>query len=107
MTSIRKSLVVLFALALVGAGTAWAGPTRWQRNHPRRTEVNKRLGNQNQRIKQGRANGTLTQGQARALHHEDRQVRQEERDMAAQNGGHITRQEQRTLNAQENRISKK
>jgi hypothetical protein len=32
-------------------------------------------------------------------------VRQEERDMASQNGGHITKPEQRVLNGQENGIS--
>jgi len=79
--------------------------TTWQKDHPRRTEVNKRLNNQNQRINQGVKNGTLTKSQAAGLHKEDRQIRQEERDMASQNGGHITKQEQRTLNAQENKVS--
>jgi hypothetical protein len=32
-------------------------------------------------------------------------VRQEERDMASQNGGHITKGEDRVLNKQENAIS--
>jgi hypothetical protein len=79
--------------------------TAWQKNHPRRTEVNKRLGNQNRRINQGVKNGTLTKAQAGQLHKDDRQIRQEERDMASQNGGHITKQEQRTLNQQENKVS--
>jgi len=48
----------------------------------------------------------LTPAQAAALHKDDRQIRQEERDMASQNGGHITKQEQRTLNQQENAVSK-
>ena len=47
----------------------------------------------------------LNKGQARALHRQDRAVRQEERDMAGQNGGHITPAEQRVLNQQENGIS--
>jgi hypothetical protein len=98
--------LAVIVCALLAAATAWAGPSRWQRNHSRRTEVNQRLGNQDRRIRQGVAKGTLTPGQAQALHQEDRQVRQEERDMAAQNGGHITRQEQRTLNQQENRLSR-
>jgi len=105
MTAIPKT-AALFAALLV-SGAAWAQQTPWQNNHPRRTEVNKRLDNQNKRINQGVENGTLTQGQARQLRKNDRAVRQEERDMAAQNGGHITKQEQRTLNAQENKNSKK
>jgi len=43
---------------------------------------------------------------AAGLHKEDRQIRQEERSMASRNGGHITKQEQRTLNQQENGVSK-
>ncbi len=85
-------------------GTASA-KTTWQKNHPRRTQVNHRLANQNRRIHQDVKNGTLTHGQAAALHKDDRQVRQEERDMASQNGSHITKGEDRVLNKQENAIS--
>jgi hypothetical protein len=49
--------------------------------------------------------GTLSKSQAASLHHEDHQVRQEERDMAGQNGGHITKSEKRALNGQENHLS--
>ncbi|HME38178.1 MAG TPA: hypothetical protein VKG63_04365 [Steroidobacteraceae bacterium] len=94
---------VLVSLAgLVGTASA---ETTWQKNHPRRTQVNHRLNNQNQRIHQDVKNGTLNKSQAAALHHEDHQVRQEERDMASQNGGHITKGEQKVLNGQENQIS--
>lgn len=90
----------------VGLSPVFADETAWQKSHPRRAEVNKRLSNQNRRINQGVKSGTLTKPQARQLHREDHQIRQEERDMASQNGGHITKQEQRTLNAQENQVSR-
>jgi hypothetical protein len=105
-TANRKHLsyaAVLVALAGL-AGTASA-ETTWQKNHPRRTQVNHRLDNQDRRIHQDVKNGTLTKSQAANLHHQDHQVRQEERDMASQNGGHITKPEQRVLNGQENKIS--
>jgi hypothetical protein len=106
LNSARKTLGFAAALvALAGlVGTASA-ETTWQKNHPRRTQVNHRLANQNKRIHNDVKNGTLTKGQAAALHHEDNQVRQEERAMASQNGGHITRAEQGVLNSQENGIS--
>src|SRR5271163_4866880 len=91
---------VAFAMSII-AGTASA-ETTWQKNHPRRTQVNSRLANQNRRIHQDVKNGTLTKGQAAALHNDDHQIRQEERDMASQNGGHITKSEQNVLNHQEN-----
>jgi hypothetical protein len=106
LNSARKHLsfaAVLVSLAAL-TGTASA-ETTWQKNHPRRTQVNHRLARQDHRIHQDVKNGTLSRSQAASLHHEDHQVRQEERDMASQNGGHITKPEQRVLNGQENNIS--
>lgn len=102
-TKLLSAVVITAALAGV-AGTASAD-TKWQKNHPRREQVNNRLNNQNRRIHQDVKNGTLTKGQAAALHKDDHQVRQEERAMASQNGGHITKGEQKVLNQQENGIS--
>ena len=104
--SFRKSLSFAAALVMLAGvvGTASA-ETTWQKNHPRRTQVNHRLHNQNHRIHNDVKNGTMTKGQAAAAHKEDHQVRQEERGMASQNGGHITKPEQRVLNKQENGIS--
>lgn len=78
----------------------------WREHHPRRAEVNDRLANQNRRIKDEVAEGDMSKAKAAQLRKEDRQIRQEERDMAAQNGGHITKAEQRVLNQQENQVSK-
>jgi hypothetical protein len=102
----RKSLVFMLTMALLFSvtGTGFAA-TKWQQNHPRRAEVNGRLKNQNRRIHQERKEGELSKGQAAKLHQEDHQIRQEERAMASQNGGHITKLEQRTLNQQENGVS--
>ena len=99
-----KFAAVLVSLAGL-AGTASAEDA-WQKNHPRRAQINHRLANQNSRIRQDVKNGTLSRSQAATLHREDRQVRQEERDMASQNGGHISKAEQKVLNGQENAISK-
>ncbi len=101
-----KLLSVLLLSMLVSAGSAVAAEGQWAKNHPRRDQVNDRLENQNNRIKQERKEGELSKGQAAKLHREDRQIRHEERAMASQNGGHITRQEQRTLNQQENGVSR-
>jgi hypothetical protein len=105
VTSRFLSAAVITAALAGAAGTAGADTT-WQKNHPRREQVNNRLANQNARIHQDVKNGTITKGQAAALHHQDHQVRQEERAMASQNGGHITKSEQKALNQQENAISK-
>lgn len=109
--SIHAGKWAAFALvAVFCTGTtveAAAASTKWQQNHPRRTQVNSRLANQNARIKNEVAEGDMSKAKARRLHAADKGIRQEERDMAAQNGGHITKQEQRTLNQQENAVSKR
>lgn len=107
MNKIAKGMLSGMAALVVLASTAGSvmAETTWQKNHPRRTQVNSRLANQNRRIHQDVKNGTLTKGQAATLHKDDRQVRQEERDMASQNGSHITKSEQNVLNQQENGIS--
>jgi CRISPR/Cas system-associated endoribonuclease Cas2 len=107
MTNLKKLFgTTLVALALAGVGSTALADTTWQKNHPRREQVNNRLANQNKRIKNEVKEGDLTKAQAAKLHTEDRQIRKEERLMASQNGGHITKLEQKTLNQQENKVSK-
>ncbi len=65
-----------------------------------------RLAHPNKRIHREVKEGEMTPAQAAALHKKDHQIRREERIMASQNGGHITRQAQRTLNQQENAVSR-
>ena len=105
-----KTKAILLAVSstffFAAAGSVFAADKDWKADHPRRAEVNKRLNNQDKRINQERKEGEITKGQAQALHKEDRQIRGEERAMASQNGGHITKQEQKTLNQQENAVSK-
>ena len=101
-----KQLFIGVATLLLVVGYAGAQAATWQANHPRRAEVNARLANQNRRIHADVRNGTLTRGQAHALHQDDHAIRREERSMARQNGGHITRTEQRALNQQENGVSR-
>lgn len=73
--------------------------------HPRVNEVNKREANQQKRIGNGVANGTLTSKQATNLEKRETAVENREKaDMAAHNG-HLTKAEQRGINRQQNRIS--
>ena|SRR5437868_9802227 len=106
--STRKLIgtLVLATVAAGMAGGAMANDTRWEKQHPRRDQVNDRLAKQNKRIRGEMKEGEMSHAKAGRLHREDRQIRQEERDMASQNGGHITRQEERTLNQQENAVSR-
>jgi len=102
------SKIVAFVISFAVAGTAVSAAfaeTQWERNHPRRDQVNDRLANQNRRINRELKEGEITKQQAHELHREDHAIRQEERDMAKINGGHITKGEQKVLNQQENAVS--
>jgi hypothetical protein len=104
----RTTNVTIIAVALAMLGTSMTGAiaeTQWERNHPRRDQVNDRLSNQNRRINNELREGEITRGQAHRLHSEDRAIRREERTMARFDNGHITRADQRALNQQENAVS--
>lgn len=105
--SIRTVLMASIVSVTLGAlvTPALADETQWQKDHPRRTQVNSRLNNQNKRINNEEKSGQINKGQARQLHSEDHAIRQEERTMASTNGGHITKAEQKSLNQQENQVS--
>ena len=103
LTLLSRAASAVFIIGAVGPSFA---ATAWQNSLPRRVVVNHRLGNEKHRINQDRRHGELSRGQARQLHRDDRQIRQEERDMAAQDHGHLTRADQRALNQQENRVNR-
>jgi len=102
MTKLAAAACAAFIVA--GAGSAFA-ETPWEASHPWRDQVNDRLENQNHRIAQERREGELSRHQVRQLHRADHRIRNEERRMAARDGGHITRYDRRVLNHQENRVS--
>jgi hypothetical protein len=95
---------IYIAIAMV-AFLGLSNSTLAQVHHPRRHEVNHRLANQDKRIDTKEADGKMSKAEAAKLHHEDHQIRHEEKDMSSQDHGHITKQEQKTLNQQENHVS--
>ena len=105
MKVIATTLTVVFTVALLASG-AFAEESNWAKEHPRRAQVNKRLNNQNTRINNKVKTGQMSKSEAKNLHKADRSIRQEERNMAQQNGSHITKGEQKALNQQENAVSR-
>jgi hypothetical protein len=101
-TFAAKALLTAAGLAVVAPAPALAG--NWGAHHPRREQVNDRLQNLNRKIRQERREGDLTKSQAQGLRKEDRTIRDEERDMAKLDNGHITKADQKLLNQQENEL---
>jgi hypothetical protein len=108
MKRTTRSAILVTASLLLGSMTVntFAAEGQFDKDHPRRAEVNQRLDNQDKRINKEVKEGEISKAKAANLHKKDHQIRKEERIMASQNGGHITKQEQKTLNQQENAVSK-
>ena len=64
--------------------------------------INQRKENQQDRVAQGVKSGQLTAGETARLEHQERGINREERGMRAQDHGHLTRQDRRTLHHQQN-----
>ncbi len=101
-------IVTMALAALLGSVSISAvADTAFERNHPRRDQVNDRLATQNHRIPQQVKEGQLNRRQARRLHRGDRRIRREERRFARHHHGVISRAEQERLNRQENHLSRR
>lgn len=106
--SIRTVLTAVAATVSLACLAAPAmADTPWQAHHPRREQVNNRLGNQNARIHQEVKEGEMSPAKAARLHAADHRIRMQERRDAARNDGHITKREQARLNRRENRVSRR
>jgi len=104
--SIRTVLTAVAAIVSLACLTAPAmADTPWQAQHPRREEVNNRLGNQHARIHREVKEGEMSHAQAARLHRADHRIRTQERRMAARHDGHITHREQARLNREEHHVS--
>ncbi len=102
----RKIIIVAMGLVMAaGAASTASAETSWQRDHPRRVEVNHRLANQNARIHQERREGEMSAAKAHRLHLADRRIRAQERRDAARHDTHLTKAEDHRLNREENRVS--
>ncbi len=104
-----KSTNVFVIAAAIGAccvqaATAQTAPVP---DHPRVNEVNQRLDNQQQRIQQGLASGTMSEKQAARDERHDANIAQRESVDEAKHGGHLTAGEQNRLNRAENRNSRR
>ena len=97
----------LFVAFLGIANISMAQDGSFAKNHPRRTEVNQRLNNQNRRINHKVKDGQMSRRQANNLHRRDHRIRHEERSMASRHNGHLTRHEQARINHQENHMSRR
>lgn len=102
-----KNFVLIGALSLAPAAvlaqTPSTTPTPGQHDH----NINQRKESQQDRIGQGVNSGQLTARETSHLEHQEAGINREERGMRAQDNGHLTRQDRKTLHRQQNQESRR
>lgn len=109
MLSLKKTLILMVATAGLAVGSAGAASASdWTATHAGRAEVNHRLANQNDRIRDERKAGEISAAKAARLHAADRSIHRQERRMARRDDrhGHLTAQQLHRLNREENGVSR-
>lgn len=102
----RLGMLGLVAFSALVSGTVMAQDTSVP-GHPRVNEVNQRLSNQQNRIQNGEANGTINGKQAARDEKQDANIAQRESADEAKHNGHLTKGEDKRLNKSENRDSRR
>jgi hypothetical protein len=102
-----KSLTMLGASAFCVILSSTLAAAQDVPDHPRVNEVNQRLDDQQARINQGVAKGTMTEKQASHDEAHDANIAKRESVDEAKHGGHLTKGEQNRLNKSLNKNSKR
>ncbi len=69
--------------------------------------INQRKADQQQRIAQGVRSGQMTAGETSHVEHQESAINHEERNMRAQDNGHLTRSDRSTIQHQQNQESRR
>jgi hypothetical protein len=104
MVALKYLQVAVLCCAGFGSSLAMAQDVP---DHPRVNEVNQRLDNQQARINQGLANGTMTGKEAARDEAHDANIAKRESVDEAKHDGHLTKAEQNRLNKSENKNSRR
>jgi hypothetical protein len=103
----RLALVTVAALAFAPAAilaqTAQTTPTPGKNDY----NINQRKADQQGRIAQGDRSGQLTRGETNHLENQEHGINKEERGMRAQDNGHLTKQDRKTIHKQQNAESRR
>jgi hypothetical protein len=102
MNLARLALIASLTLA-PAAVFAQSTPTPGQHDY----NIHQRKTDQQGRIAQGVRSGQLTAGETSRLEHQEAGINKEERGMRAQDNGHLTRSDRRTLHQQQNQESRR
>jgi hypothetical protein len=103
MNLTKLALIASLTLAPVAVFAQTTTPTPGQHDY----DINQRKENQQDRIAQGVKSGQLTAGETSHLEHQEAGINKEERGMRAQDNGHLTKTDRKTLHQQQNQESRR
>lgn len=101
--NVKHFLLAAAVLVAPVAMNAQTTPTPGKHDY----NINQRKVDQQKRIAQGVKSGELTAGETARLEHQEAGINREERGMRAQDNGHLTRQDRRTIHKQQNQESRR
>ena len=99
VTAVLASTLVIAPAAMIAQTTPTPGAHDYN--------INQRKVDQQDRIANGVKNGKLTAGQTARLEHQEAGINKEERGMRAQDNGHLTKQDRKTIHQQQNQESRR
>jgi hypothetical protein len=97
------SLTLAPAAILAQTPTSATTPTPGQHDY----DINQRKTDQQDRIAQGVKSGQLTAGETSHIEKQEAGINKEERGMRAQDNGHLTKTDRKTLHQQQNQESRR
>ena len=103
VTAVLASALVIAPAAMVAQTTTTTTPTPGAHDY----NIGQRKVDQQDRIAQGVKSGQLTAGETSRLEHQEAGINKEERGMRAQDNGHLTSRDRKTLHAQQNQESRR
>lgn len=103
----KLSKLALVASLVLAPAAIFAQATTTTTPTAKPATINQRKENQQDRIAQGVKSGTLSAGEAARLEHQEAGINKEEAGMKAQDNGHLTKQDRKTLRTQQNQESRR
>jgi methionine-rich copper-binding protein CopC len=103
VTAVLTSALVIAPVALLAQTTTTTTPTPGAHDY----NIGQRKVDQQDRIANGVKSGQLTAGETSRLEHQEAGINKEERGMRAQDNGHLTSQDRKTLHGQQNQESRR
>ena len=103
----KLALAATLALAPLASFAQNATPQTTPTPGKKDYNINQRKENQQDRIAQGVKSGQLTAGETSRLEKQEAGINKEERGMRAQDNGHLTKQDRKTLHQQQNQESRR